>query len=415
MEAATTRITVGKPGADRAGMNHVAIQAAVDDVAGMGGGVVELTDGVFEMRNAVYLRAGVVLRGQGDRTVLRKCDVRRTKLAEHAYHWDSSALLADPEGFEPGMGVTIGDEREAVRSLVSLRTIVSRTGNRIDLNERLAWSQMLDANALAQTTFPVVLARDVGDVAVEDLRIDGNSAGNQPMIDSWLDGGICLLRVQGGRISRCTVEDVNADGISLETAHDVLVEDCAVSRCARLGIHVGSGSLRPVVRDCRVTGNGWANVPFAPENQDGLYLCWGIRHGRFEHNEITENVGCGITLGHGDADNVFIDNVICRNRRAGILYRTDTYRAYRNIFRGCRIEDNGGAKPPPEGTGCGVYMRGDADHTRLENCTIRDTRPKGRRTQRVGVFVDPSLQDVVLTDCLVEDHPDGNEVYGYSP
>jgi hypothetical protein len=53
------QITVGPDKADIVGSDHRSIQAAVDYVAGLGGGTVRILPGTYRFRNAVRLRSGV--------------------------------------------------------------------------------------------------------------------------------------------------------------------------------------------------------------------------------------------------------------------------------------------------------------------------------------------------------------------
>ena len=386
-------VTVGGPEANIPGLHNRAVQAALDYVAGLGGGTVELMDGEFHISDALYLRQNVVLRGQGDKTVLKKCDAVRSNLRFDADMHEMSVTVEDPTGFEVGMGVSIGDEAGAVQHLVSVRTIIWKSGAILGFNRNLETTQMIRNGAFAQITFPVVYAVDVENVAVENLAVDGNSANN-PLIDSWTDGGIYLLRVQGGRVVNCRVYDVNADGISLNQSDGIVMENCVVHENARLGIHIGTGSQNAVVTNCRIFSNGLAGG----SNTDGLLLCFSAQHGLYRGNEIYDNRGAGISIGHKDGDNLFADNVIRCNGH-GVFYRKDTYRSYGNRFKNCVIEDNGG-----EEEGYGFYIVGDAHNTSLEGCKIRDTRPEGEKRQRIGVYIGSGLDSVTIEDCAIEGH-----------
>ena len=51
------RVSVGVAGADISGSDQRALQAAVDYIAGLGGGVVEIGAGEFTMRDSLHLRS----------------------------------------------------------------------------------------------------------------------------------------------------------------------------------------------------------------------------------------------------------------------------------------------------------------------------------------------------------------------
>src|SRR3990172_2249878 len=57
-------IRVGQREGDIIGADNRALQAAVDYVAGLGGGTVEIGEGVYVMRDSLHLRSHVTVRGQ---------------------------------------------------------------------------------------------------------------------------------------------------------------------------------------------------------------------------------------------------------------------------------------------------------------------------------------------------------------
>ncbi len=65
-------IRVGQHDADIIGKDHRALQAAVDYVGQLGGGVVEIGPGVYQMGDSLHLRSRVTVRGAGEQTVLKK-------------------------------------------------------------------------------------------------------------------------------------------------------------------------------------------------------------------------------------------------------------------------------------------------------------------------------------------------------
>ncbi len=95
---------------------------------------------------------------------------------------------------------------------------------------------------------------------------------------------------------------------------------------ADLGFHPGSGSQRPVFRDCTARGNS-----------QGIFFCWGVSDGLAENCVLSGNSQFGISIGHRDTDNVIKSCTIERNGEVGILFR-DEGREFRNGHRN-RIED----------------------------------------------------------------------------
>ena len=209
-DASQLRITVGGPGADIGGLHNRAIQGALDYVGNLGGGTVELSKDRFLIEDAIYLRSNVVLRGQGEATVLAKSNAVSSPLRHDADRHETSVTVEDPAGFEVGMGVTVGDDKRATGDLASIRTIVWKSGATLGFDGDFEATQKTGEGAYAQTTFPVVYGTRVENVAVEDLVVEGNSSNN-PTIDGWINAGIYLEWVKGGRVSGCRIFDVIVD------------------------------------------------------------------------------------------------------------------------------------------------------------------------------------------------------------
>ena len=76
---------------------------------------------------------------------------------------------------------------------------------------------------------------------------------------------------------------------------------------------------------------------------DGLFVCWRVKHGLFEQNELCGNALSGISIGHKDTDNVFRGNTSSGNGAFGLLFRNEDepMGAHRNLFEDNRFLDNG--------------------------------------------------------------------------
>lgn len=59
-----------------------------------------------------------------------------------------------------------------------------------------------------------------------------------------------MYRCHGAVLTRCAVRRYHGDGISFQQSNDVVVRECVAEENVSLGFHPGSGSQRPVVRDC---------------------------------------------------------------------------------------------------------------------------------------------------------------------
>src|SRR5262245_56237335 len=104
---ARARVTVGLRDADITGADNRALQAAVDYVASLGGGTVEIGAGEFLMRDSLHLRSQVIVRGQGASTVLRKAKAASSPLEIDGDYGEEQITLKNPDGFEVGDGVAV--------------------------------------------------------------------------------------------------------------------------------------------------------------------------------------------------------------------------------------------------------------------------------------------------------------------
>jgi len=386
------QIRVGLSDGDFVGDTNVAIQQAVDAAGAYGGGSVEIGPGVFTLFDSVHLRRNVRLIGAGDATILRKCDGVRSEFAVDADYGQKKVTAKDASGFRAGMGVVIKDDRSG-GWIDTVATVTLVQGNVIYVDKLFVMDYNADQGGLICNSFPLISGIDVDSVAIEGIHLDGNRDANLP-INGCVGGGIYLHRARRCRIADCTVKDFAGDGISFQITQDIEVERCQVIHATGLGFHPGTGSARPVIRNCRSLDN----------DQDGIFLCWRVQDGRFENNECLSNGRHGISIGHKDTDCLFVGNVIRGNGAHGIYFRDEkaTNAGSRNTFRDTTIEDN---------KGCGVYIEGSTTDLLLENCTIRDTRSGPARTQRIGIWAGPDSARVRTVHCRIEDNVEA-EVQG---
>src|SRR5271166_1478334 len=101
------KITVGRAGGDLIGADNRALQAAVDYVAGLGGGVVEIGEGEYLMHDSLHLRSGVTVRGQKGKSILCKAKSAVSPLALDGDFGEQQITVKDPTGFAVGKGVAI--------------------------------------------------------------------------------------------------------------------------------------------------------------------------------------------------------------------------------------------------------------------------------------------------------------------
>lgn len=381
------RITVGHTNADLLGPDHRALQAAVDYVAALGGGIVEVGPGEYLMHDSLHLRSHVVVRGTPGRTVLRKADAAESPLAIDGDFGEEQITVANPKGFDVGCGVAIWSKWVGGFHITVARITGSR-GSTLALDRPLNSDCMVSDGAQAATIYPVVSGYDLEGVRIEHLIIDGNREHNPPM-DGCRGGGIFLYRGFGTVIEHCTVRGYSGDGISFQQSNDVLLNECVSENNSALGLHPGSGSQRATIRKCVARNNG----------TDGLFLCWRVRHGLFEDNMLEGNGRFGISIGHKDTDNLLRNNHVRANAEDGVFFRNETLgmAGHRNRLEGNLIENNGAKQDA-----AGIRIRGETRDVVLKNNVIRDTRSGESRRQTTGIRLDEKVGPVSLESNTIE-------------
>jgi hypothetical protein len=381
------RVTVGLHSGDITGADNRALQAAVDYVASLGGGVVEIGPGEYLMRDSLHLRPQVTVRGTPRQTVLRKARSAASPLKVDGDYGEEQVTVENPAGFAVGDGVAVWDKNSGGFHTTVAR-ITGRNGNTFAISLPLNADCMVANGAQAATVFPVVSGYHVEGARVEDLTIEGNKEENAPL-NGCRGAGIFLFRCPGAAVERCTVRNYNGDGISFQQCNDVTVLACAAEGNAGLGLHPGSGSQRPVVRRCVARDNG----------EDGLFLCWRVKHGVFEENVLEGNGRFGISIGHKDTDNLLRGNQVRANHEDGVCFRNETegMAGHRNRLEDNLIENNGVKREA-----AGIRVRGETRDLVFKNNTIRDTRPAGERKQTIGIQLEEKVGPVALEGNQVE-------------
>jgi len=374
-------ITVGPAKADLVGGDHRVLQAAVDYVAGLGGGSVKILPGSYRLRNAVYMRSNVRIVGAGEKSVLIKEPSVTTKLAADSDWFDQEITLADAAGFQLGDGVCLQTRNPSHGgSDVVKRTLIAQDGNRFKLDRALRKNFWLQGDTTASTLFPILSGENISDVVIENLTLDGNKQQNDNLNGNYA-GCIFCQDCSNITVRGVTTRNYNGDGISWQICHDVVIEGCHSHDNAGLGLHPGSGSQRPVMRDNRLE-----------RNSIGLFFCWGVKYGLAERNTIDDNTRYGISIGHRDTDNLITHNTIRRSGKVGLLFRPERGKAFaphRNHLEHNRIEDSG-----PE-DGVAIDVQGETESVTITQNQLLETRSPAKRT---GIRLGPKTKDIHLTD-----------------
>jgi hypothetical protein len=380
-------VTVGVRTGDITGADNRALQAAVDYVASLGGGLVEIGEGEFLMRDSLHLRPHVTVRGQGAKTTLRKARSAASPLKVDGDYGEEQITVENPDGFAVGDGVAVWDKNSGGFHTTVAR-ITGRNGDTFSISLPLNADCMVNNGAKAATVFPVISGYHVEGTRVENLAIEGNKQENVSL-NGCRGGGIFLYRCPGAVIERCTVRNYHGDGISFQQCNDVSILACVSEGNAGLGLHPGSGSQRASVRQCTARNNG----------EDGLFLCWRVKQGLFEDNILEGNGRYGISIGHKDTDNLLRSNQVRGNHHDGIFFRDETegMAGHRNRIESNLIENNGVKREA-----AGIRVRGETRDLVFKNNTIRDTRPSSEQKQTIGIRLDPKVGPVTLEGNQIE-------------
>lgn len=379
-------ITVGPTQADLVGTSDRVIQAAVDYAARVGGGTVHILPGTYTLRNAIFLPSRIRLLGSGADSILTKIPSETVPLADDSNWFDQEITLSDVKSFRVGDGVLLRAKNPHNGGTdVIKRTLVARSGSRFKLNDGLRENLWLAGEPTCSSLFPLLTSEHTADVVIENLTLDGNRAHNANLNGNY---GGCVFLQDCNRYTIRNVEarNYNGDGISFQVCHDVVVEDCHCHDNADLGVHPGSGSQRPRIRNNRLERNNL-----------GLFWCWGVKYGLADGNIIDGNLSYGVSIGHCDTDNVMRKNRITNSGKIGILFRDESrgrdFWANRNLIEDNVILDSG------EADGIAIDIRGQTRDIRILNNEIRETREPAQRT---GIRIAAQVGSVAIEQNRIE-------------
>lgn len=376
-------ISVGPKG-DLAGTSDKVIQAGVDYVSRLGGGTVKILPGTYRLRNSIFLQSNVRLLGSGADTVLLKEPSATTKLASDSDWYDQEITLENAKGFQVGDGVTLrarGDSKSY--DTYVKRTLVARAGKRFKLDRPLRENFWRLGNAVCMSVFPLVTGENIANATVENLTLDGNRDKNENLNGNY-GGGLFFQDCNKLVFRDLVARNYNGDGISWQICHDVLVEGCTAENNAQLGLHPGSGSQRPVIRNNKLKGN-----------DIGIFFCWGVKYGLAQKNHIEGN-RVGISIGHRDTDNLITHNEIRGSKEAGVLFRPERgkdFAGHRNRLLENRLVDNGGA------AGAAIEIQGGTESITIAGNEFTESRGA---EQRVAVRIGAQTRDINLKDNTIK-------------
>lgn len=149
-------IRVGGPNADISGFNSGALQIAADALKTHESGVIEMSEGVFEMIGPVRLYNNIHLKGQGRATVLKKAPGISSSFAEDVDYGVFSARIAEPGSFKVGTGILIKDSVNAVDWVTSTSKIIAVDRDTIYFDRHTLMNYYKDKNGIITNACPVI-------------------------------------------------------------------------------------------------------------------------------------------------------------------------------------------------------------------------------------------------------------------
>ena len=389
-------LSVGQNAGDLQGKDDKIIQAGIDYLDRLGGGTLRILPGVYLLQNALYLRSHVTLCGSGKGTILKKAPSVVTKLLQDSDWFEYGVRVKDARGFEPGRGIMLRSSTGpgAWQYDVVQATITAVQGNAVFVDRLVRKNFWIDKDATAATIFPLVTGENADDVRVEDLVLEGNRDENEH-INGNFAGAVFIQECNRWSFKNVIARNYNGDGFSFQVCDDIQFQNCQALNNVDLGFHPGSGSQRPVFRNCVAKGNSL-----------GLFFCWGVSDGLTQDCVLSGNRRYGISIGHRDTDNTIRACTIESNGQVGILFRQETntfLSGHRNRIENCLIRDNGN-----EQGGIGIDIQGSTSdisiiQTRLEN--------HNGQNQRIAIRISAQAETIILKDnsftrcpIQIEDH-----------
>lgn len=373
-------LTVGQGEGDLQGDDDKMLQAGADYLHRLGGGTLHVLPGEYTMRNALYVHPNLMVKGSGAKTVLKKIPEFKTKLVRDSDWYEPRVEVEDASGFKPGYGMMLRSFQGGKgRMEVVKDTVTAVEGNLVSLSKRMYKNMWLEEGATIATVFPLITAEEqTHDVVIEDIVLDGNREENGEINGNY-SGAVFFQHCHRYAFKNVTARNYHGDGYSFQICDDFTFDDCVSENNTNLGFHPGSGSQRPVFRNCRSTGNS-----------QGIFFCWGVSDGLVKNCLCNENVDFGISIGHRDTDNRIVNCRIEGNHKVGVLLRkplAEFRGAHRNVIEDSVIRDNGFAED-----GIGVDVRGETNDVVVRNCEIGDS---GEGKQKIGIRIQEEAKGTV--------------------
>lgn len=339
------------------------LQRAIDQLPE--GGTLLLPKGTFTIRRSLTLKSNMTLSGVGAETVITIPPIYPVaELAADAPHGATEVKVNDATEFEPGLQVTIRDNRNNTWN-ETFAIIEEIDGNTIKLDRPLRHNYSVGQNGVVANIFPAILAEDRKNVTIQYLRIVGPD--DRPTFTRFVFAAIHVVRCEDVLIARCEVENWHIDAFSVQGGRNVRIMDNVARRNAGHGYHPGTG----------LQDSFWSFNVGEENGHMGLYYCWDNRHTIVSHNKFIGNHTYGIgRLGDGrDADCLVYRNHVERNGLSGI---------HSGMWGDCKLN----------------FI---VENLALNNC---------QREPGAGILLQMSRQNVIARNTIVDDQDEPTQIVG---
>ncbi len=405
-------ITVGPSGADIVGLTGRAIQIAIEALASRGGGIVRVLPGEYMLDDSIRLRPNVTLRGDMEKTILRRIPLVWSPLALDADVSQSQITPERLDGFRPGMGLLLWEKRFGWSEGRHPYVITHIENGTLFIDSYITGDRCAEYEGRVVNYFPMVLGVLADGASIDGFTVDAAVDDPDGALAGMRSAVVYLWRSRGVTLRNLITRNGRGDGICWgKSSIGTLCEDCQAYNNDNYGIHPGSHSMSCKIRRCDIHDN----------SSDGLYICWGISQSEFTDNKIYRNgIGqfrSGISIGHKDTDNLIARNHVYDNKKYGICFRRKTMgnAAHRVTVRDNIIENNGTRADefaelkkilePWESIGAGVHVCGMTQDLVLENNVIRETRQGAERLQQHALVLMPGVSGVRMKGNEISGHP----------
>lgn len=376
------KVRVGINKGDIIGNSNMAIQAAIDYVSYLDGGIVEVGEGTYIIDGPIHLRNNVELAGVEGKTVFKKCDEEISPLIVDADLHEKQVTVENPDRFEIGQGIVIKNKGKTDMFFDTVAVITAKEGAVLFLDREIRKTMTVEDEGVVSTNFPVISGYNCQNVYISNIVIEGNMEKNS-YADGCLNGGIFFFKSKSITIENCSICNYNGDGISYQVCSEVAVNKCKCINNGGKGIHPG-GSTDGTITECL----------FKDNRMDGIFVCWRVKNHLIEKCISVGNGMSGLSIGHKDTHNTIRYNTFSDNAYYGIFFRNEpgAMGANFNTFEENLIKDNG--TPGSEYGVAGIRIRGNTNNVRIINNKIIHERIPADKA--IGICIEERAHDIIM-------------------